>query len=283
MRVNLFISLALTAALSGAAAAENLSTEVQAAKPQVSLQGQVQQRAIPRALFYEKERPVITPELLLTAGYLTVYDHPFGTIIDHYEKNAISASPGDWIYVNKGLKDGVKKGDVFYVYNRSEPVLDPDTEDEAGYIVSIVGIITIEEVSEETSGASVTMVYDIMQRGDALLPRYEVKAPQLDPDRPLDDKTIEAKVMTVRNGKKGIAENDIVYLNAGRKQGVAEGDIFKVVEHREERNPEEGHGLEIDLGRVQVISVRQDTATALVINAYNEIRAGDRLTYVQER
>lgn len=282
MRHNLLISLALTAMLAGAARAETAGAGIEPVKTQPPLAGEVQKRDVPRALFYEKERPVVTTDMLLASGYLTAYDHPFGAVIDFQQAGKRTASPGDNIYINKGSKAAVKKGDQFYVYHRSETVVDPDTGDDAGYLVVMTGLISVKEVKEGTALARVDKAFNMIFAGDALVPRYEVLPPKMDPDRPLEEKTIDGKIMHVRYGKGGISENDIVYLNVGRKQGVKESDLFQILEFRAD-NAEETHGIMKDIGRVMVILVKEETATAVVINSKSEVKAGDRISYVQER
>ncbi len=282
MRHKLLISLVLTAAVAGAAHAGPASVELEPAKPQVPLAGEVQQRAVPRALFYEKERPVITAETLLTAGYLTSYDHPFGSIVALEEADKETAAPGDNIYISKGSKAGVKVGDQFYVYHRSAPVLDPDTGDEAGYVVNMTGIITVKEVKDDVALAHVDQGFEGIFAGDGLMPRFDPVQPKMDPDRPLEDRTVEGKILFVHYGKEGISLGDIVYLNIGHRQGVKESDVFKVTEYNKDRE-NETHGILKDIARLLIITVKENTATAMVFKSKSAIKAGDRVSYVQER
>ncbi len=282
MRHNLLISLVLTAALTGAAHAGPVSVELEHSKPQTPLAGQVQKRDVPRALFYEKERPVITTETLLTAGYLTPYDHPFGSVADFQQADKRAASPGDNIYINKGSKAGVQKGDQFYIYHRTSAVIDPDTGEEAGYIVGMAGLITVTELKEEVALAHVDRGFDMIFIGDGLIPRFDVQPPKMDPDRPLEDKTVEGKVVHVRYGKEGISQDDTVYLDVGRKHGVRESDVFKVTEYDKNRD-DEAHGILKDIARLLVITVKEKTATAVVISSKSAVKMGDRVSYVQER
>lgn len=282
MRHNLFISLVLTTALAGAAHGETVSVELEPTKPQVPIAGEVQKRDVPRALFYEKERPVITTETLMTSGYLTPYDHPFATVIDFQQPDKRAASPGDNIYINKGSKAGVKEGDQFYIYHRSDPVIDPDTGNEAGYVVTMAGLISVKEVKEDVALARVDRGFDMIFTGDGLIPRFEVQPPKMDPDRPLEDKTIEGKILYVRYGKDGITQDDTVYLNVGRKQGVRESDLFQVAEYDDKRD-DETHGILKDIGRLLVIMVKDESATAVIIKSKSAMKIGDRVSYVQER
>lgn len=282
MHYNLLISLMLTALLAGSARAETVGVELQPTKPQVSLAGEVEKRDVPRALFYEKERPIITTEMLLTSGYLTPYDHPFATVIDFQQPDKRAASPGDNIYISQGSKGGVKEGDQFFTYHRSAPVIDPETRNEVGYIVTMSGLITVKDVKEDVSLARVDKGFDIIFTSDGLLPLFNVQPPKMDPDRPLEDKTIEGKILYVRYGKDGISQNDTVYLNVGRKQGVRESDLFKVSEYDENRD-DETHGILKDIGRLMVILVKEESSTAVILRSASAVKIGDRASYVQER
>lgn len=282
MRHNLLISLALTAVLTGTARAENVGVELEPSKAQVPLAGEVQKHDVPRALFYEKERPVITSDFLLTSGYLTPYDHPFATVIDFQQPDKRTASPGDNIYINKGSKGGVQEGDQFYIYHRSAMVLDPDSGDEVGYVVNMTGLISVTQVTEDAALAHVDRGFDIIFPGDGLIPRYNTQPPKMDPDRPLEEKTIDGKIVYVRYGKQGITQDDTVYLNVGRKQGVKESDLFKVAEYDKERS-DETYGILKDIGRLLVITVKEETATAVILNSKSAVKIGDRVSYVQER
>ena len=274
MRHNLFISLVLAATLTGAGCAGTVVTKFEPPKREPS--------AVPRALFYEKESPVITADMLLTSGYLTSQDHPFGSVIDFQQPDKRAASPGDNIYINKGSKAGVKKEDQFFIYHRSDPISDPDTRDEIGYIVTMVGIITVNDVKEDVALARVERAFNMVFVGDALMPVYEVTPPRMDPDRPLDEKTVEGKIVYVRHGKGLISQDDIVYLNIGRKDGVQESDIFKVLE-QDKDNDENTYGIRKDIGRLMVILVKENTATAIAVTSKSEVKTGDLVSYVQER
>lgn len=282
MRYNLLISLALTAVLAGSSGAAPVSVELEPTKPQVALAGQVEKRDVPRALFYEKELPVITTEMLLTSGYLTPYDHPFATVIDFQQPDKRAASPGDNIYISKGGKAGVKEGDRFFIYHRSDPIIDTESHDEIGYVVTMSGVISVKEVKEDVSLAHVDRGFNMIFAGDGIMPQFNVQPPKMDPDRPLEDKTIEGKIVYVRHGKDGISQDDTVYLNVGRKQGVRESDLFKVVEYDETRG-DETHGILKDIGRLLIILVKEESATAVVVSSKSAVKIGDRASYVQER
>lgn len=277
--------MALTLLSFHGAFAATISEDVAPSRPQAPLTGAVEKTAIPRSTFHERTRPVITPEILLTAGYLTAKDRSFGQIVD-FEQDTYSAGPGDLVYVNKGSKNGVKAGDQFYVYSRSAPVEDPDTGLPAGYIVTVTGVIELVTVKETVSSAKLVTSFDLVFRKQDIVPKYTVVAPKMDPDRPLEEKEIEGKIVRVHYGNMEIGQYDVVYLDAGKDKNVKDGDIFAVIKKKAPKDDDEEdgrHGIDKRIGSVQVVLTHDNTATAIVLDSTSEMKAGDRVSYVQER
>ncbi len=253
---------------------------------QVPLAGEVQTGDIPREFFYEGGKRIITEEMLLTAGYLAYNDHPFGFIVD-FQDVKDAAVPGDIVFIDKGAKGNVKPGQRYYVYGRDVEVSNPHTGEEWGYIVRIIGLIEIVDVGKdkEVSTAKVLKAYGMIFKGNSVMPEFKIIAPKLDPDRPVDDKQISATIMAVNFGKGGVSGDDIVYIDAGRSKGIEEGDVFSISEvHEEDGELTSGkHGIEKKVGKMRIVLVRGDTATAIVTESKSEIKVGDKASFVQER
>lgn len=257
-------------------------TGVAPSRPQPSLLGEVKQKRIKQTLFFEKVSDIINEERLLTAGYLTRKDVPFGEILDGQIENK-TISTDDLVLINRGSVDGIKAGDQFYIYRRQKPVEHPDTGKKYGYIISIMGTLVVTEVKEQVSRAKIERAFNMLFKGDLILPKFSANIPALDEDRPLLDKSIDGTVMSVGDENQTAAEKDIVYLNVGREAGVDEGDIFGVFQKLRKDSASGKHGFRKTLGRVKVIMVRKETATAIVTKSTHEINIGDRVTYLQER
>jgi len=251
---------------------------------QVPLAGEVKPEKIPREIFYEKGKRILTEDMLLIAGYLAQYDHPFGYIKDFQEvKDA--AAPGDVIFIDRGEKNGVKIGQRYYIYQRGVDVKDPYSDEEWGYIINIIGLVEISEVSKEAASAKVVKAYGLIFKGDGVLPEFGLIGPKLDPDRPVEDKNINATIMAAHFGKGGVSGDDIVYLNVGRVNRVEEGDMFKITEvHKEDGELKSGKfGIEKKIGKLRIIIVREETATAIITESLSEIKVGDKASFIQER
>jgi LysM domain len=82
-------------------------------------------------------------------------------------------------------------------------------------------------------------------------------------------------------GKVALAERDILYLNKGSNAGVRAGDVYTLNHFAYSvRHPDSGRklGQKIEVtGWARVILVEENTATAVVEQACNDIHAGDYL------
>lgn len=283
------------------------STEVKAARPQIPLLGEIRESEVPMTIFYEKQKPLVNEGFLLTAGYLTKKDRPFGQIIDA-QTEGDSHSPGDILFINRGSSHGVEPGNRYFVYRRVKDISDPDTKKRYGHIVTVVGLLEVVgkakyEPTNITAGAererrgnvshvgvrpnvsSVKIIksYTSVLVGDYIIPEFSLKVPMLDPDRPIADKSIEAKVVAVSADKNSSAQNDVIYLNIGRDKGVVEGDVFAISPKVRKDSAAKKYGVDKRVAKARVIMARPDTSTAVVFTATNEIFAGDRAQFLQER
>lgn len=309
LRFSVIAALALVAGVAFAFAQEKgvESIEVRPARPQPPLWGEIKETEVPITLFYEKQKPIVNADFLLTAGYLTKTDRPFGQIIDAQTEGDAHAA-GDIVFINRGSNNGVEPGSRYFVYRRMKEVKDPETNRPFGHVVSIVGKLEVtgvkrSKVTEITgapeterrgyishvgvkpnvSSARITKAYTSVLVGDYIVPEFRVQVPKVDPDRPVEAKSLEAMVVAVSPEKNSSAANDVVYLNVGRNNGVFEGDVFGISSRQEEDSAATKYGFKKRVGKVRVIMSRPETATAIVVDATNEIFAGDHASFLQER
>ena len=301
------LMLVSVAAFSAAAEKGVKSTDVRPVGPQVPLLGEIRESAVPMTIFYEKEKPLVNKNFLLTAGYLTKKDNPFGRIVDA-QTEGDSHSIGDILFINRGSNQGVEPGDRYFVYRRVKKVRDPDTNKRLGHIVTVVGLLEVvgktkNEPADVTAGseqerrgnvshlgvqpnvssARVVKSYTSVLVGDYIIPEFNLKVPMVDPDRPIADKSIVAKVVAVSPDKNSSSQNDVIYLNIGRNEGVAEGDVFAISPKVKKKSAAAKYGINKRVAKARVIMARPDTSTAVVFTATNEIFAGDRAQFIQER
>ena len=309
LKTLVMIALTIVSVTNFAAASEIKvkSTDVKAARPQIPLLGEIRESEIPVTIFYKKQKPLVNEDFLLTAGYLTKKDRPFGRIVDA-ESEGDSHSTGDILFINRGSNHNVEPGDRYFVYRRLRDIRDPDTKKRFGHIVTVVGLIEVVgkksfEPTDVTAGgederrgnvshvgvqpgvSSVTILksYTSVLVGDYIIPEFRTKVPMLDPDSPIADKTIDAKVIAISAVKNSSTQSDVIYLNIGRKGGVVEGDVFSISPKLKKKSAADIYGIDKRVAKVRVIMARDETSTAVVFTATDEIFAGDRAKFLQER
>jgi hypothetical protein len=249
----------------------------------------INNQSIPDELFLEKERNIITQKVLLSAGYLTRNDHPFG-YITRFRENQSTAIAGDTVFINHGADSDVQIGNRFFVYTKGHTVTFPGADEEFGYLISIVGVLEVTEVGNNSSTAIVKHEYDYIPKGASITPEFEVVAPKVDPDKPLENKLIKGEIVVNRFGKDTVSVGDIVYLNVGRSDGVAEADVFEISRTTPKRwwdfyssTKDEDSELDAKIGKLIVVLARDNTATAVISSTKGEVRVGDKVSYVQVR
>ena len=301
------LTLVSVTALASAAEKVVKSTDIKPARPQIPLLGEIRESEVPVTIFYKKQKPLVNEDFLLTAGYLTSKDRPFGQIVDT-QTEGDSHSLGDILFINRGSNNGVEPGNRYFVYRRMKEIRDPDTKKRFGHIVTVVGLLEVVgktriEPEDITAGSeqerrgnvshvgvrpnvsSVRVVksYTSVLVGDYIIPEFHLKIPMVDPDSPIADKSIEAKVVAISAYKNSSSQNDVIYLDIGRKGGVSEGDVFAISSKVKKESAAARDGIDKRVAKARVIMARPDTSTAVVFTATSEIFAGDHAKFLQER
>src|SRR6202050_1642254 len=139
----------------------------------------------------------------------------------------ITFQEGDYVYVNRGAKQGVKVGDEFSAIRHTEDAVKTEWTKWQFLILRKMGTLWEDEgrlrvvvVHPDTSVAQVEKSCNYIQRGDTLLPFAERPAPPLKSEANFDrfsPPSGKATAMII-TGKSYISEmgsNDIFYVNLG--------------------------------------------------------------------
>ncbi|MBI2565579.1 MAG: LysM peptidoglycan-binding domain-containing protein [Candidatus Schekmanbacteria bacterium] len=97
-----------------------------------------------------------------------------------------------------------------------------------------------------------------------------------------DDDEVGVGAILAADGRMvEITEGDIVFVNIGSDNDVEPGDEFSILSiDRKVKHPVNGDSLGrliLEKGRIKVLCVQEETATARVVRAYTNIRRGDRV------
>lgn len=207
---------------------------------------------------------LIDRNLLLESGYISRTIPDAGRIIGNPQGRS-TVGKGDYVYIRTNTE--AKKGDKFYVIRAVSEVKHPHINESLGYLIEINGII---EVIGEESGmlkAEVKESFKEIDMDDRLDNFYLIEPP-LKPEKQ-DFPKINASIVAIRHlYKMGGAVYDIVYIDKGSRDGLSTGSLLNVFSDEKPVVP---------LGTIQIINVREETATAVVRKGLKEIVPGDRI------
>jgi hypothetical protein len=156
----------------------------------------------------------------------------------------ITFAQGDYVYINRGLNQGVKEGDRFSVVRPvTEPVEVPwfkwqlKLMKAMGTAYADAGQIRVVTVHPNVAIAQVSFSCDYMQRGDIVRPFEERPIPpykeagKFDHFAPVSGKPV-AMVVAARGFHEVSGKNEAIYVNLGTSQGVKVGDYFRVFRYQ---------------------------------------------------
>lgn len=195
-----------------------------------------------------------------------------GAIIDSKE-DKVMLSTGDEIYINIGEDKGAKNGDRYSIYEKAVPIYHPVTKKLFGHQLNIIGILEIEKVHEKLSEGRITASYDTISKGDKIV-TYEPMPSEIEVEK--GEPRIEGLIIANRKGSVDIAEGDIVFMDMGKRAGLEVGNTL-VVSLLERMTDKKQLLPAEDVGRVLVITTREDSSTALVIGSKKPFRIGDKV------
>jgi hypothetical protein len=153
-------------------------------------------------------------------------------------------SSRDYVYINKGSKQGVNVGDRYSVYRPESDPLEVQwfkwqnkLMKAMGTLYKDTGQLRVVNVQENVSTAEVTLSCDYLQRGDLVRPWQERPSPPYKPaakfDRfaPVSGKSV-GMVVVGKEFAQTYGRLSTVYINLGTSQGVNVGDYLRVFRYQ---------------------------------------------------
>lgn len=220
----------------------------------------------------EKARPIADKFLMLSAGFISEEDsedYIIGSTTDA-EKSVFSHDESVYIAVHS--RPGVKVGDQLLIFKSQYQVKHPVTKQFFGELYHVLGILQVTKVNKEgstTATASIIKSFDAAEKGSMLMPYQEPAL--IYPTTPRPAKNLAGVILDVMDRRSINAQTNIIYLDKGKEDGVAPGDRFSVF-----ADGGNGSGVSRVIGEVEVILVKQRTATAIVRKSVDTMSKGDR-------
>ena len=186
---------------------------------------------------------------------------------------------GDIVYLDGGQAKGLAPGAVYEAVLPSETVRHPGNGHVVGRFIQLLGTVRILSVQASGAIGEIVQACDAIPVGSLLTP-HEVEPVPLGrrttmrpPNDPSPAETlVDAPVIVFAKDRLvSLGEDHVVFLDRGAAQDVTPGDIFTVYRmHREGLPP-------VPIGELAVLSVRNNSAVARIIQSRLPIYIGDRL------
>jgi len=224
-------------------------------------------------------------DLIKASGFITAKPIPsWGSIIGSKD-GAVNLTEEDVVYLQLERGKEVQPGDRFSIVRQGEAVTHPVTKKELGNVVLVAGELTILEGKNQVVTAKINKSYRSIQEGDMIIPPQPA-LPRAVPIR--DQKNIKGIVLLSPEGAENITEKEIIFIDRGNRDGVIVGDLFSIYQKGASSVFEEYGKIEkpklpmVKVGKAVVVSVQDETSTALVTHSSQAIYVGDQIVSGKE-
>jgi hypothetical protein len=192
---------------------------------------------------------------------------------------------GDEIFLQLKPPRQSAVGDRYYVFNTSDLIRHPITNQDVGYLNTPMGAVEITEVAPDHAKARVLTSYNVISKGDILIP-YRKRAEEIvlqDGTEPKEGRIVVAKDETRLSG-----DRQIVFIDLGADNGVQAGNRFEVYREPRVRRYYVGQVTSVGeelisslmsepVGEILVVSAEKETAAAIVTKTNIELYPGERV------
>lgn len=207
-----------------------------------------------------KENIVERGEMLF-AGYIAGSMPDIGEIVGSPRKGNYFGHE-DFVYLKTSTE--AKIGDRFFIIKKQQDVKHPVTKLGMGFVVSVIGVLTVEDISDDGVKARITEAYMDVVIGDRLDTYQEVETPFLTeaPRTP----SISGVVVASKYSKVLSGQHDIIHIDKGSKDGLEVGDMLMTVMPGAKSQ---------ENGRILIVRMQEATSSAVIVDSRIEVKPGD--------
>ncbi|MCB0327003.1 MAG: hypothetical protein KDD52_05235, partial [Bdellovibrionales bacterium] len=203
--------------------------------------------------------------------------------ITHSGEPKTQLSYGDRVYIELEDKN-VEKGQKFHVIEKVAKITHPKNElKKMGWMIQKKGVITVDRVVEKNRiwgkrviEGTITDSSDVfIQREDELIP-YEDPIVSVVPH--FTDQEIQAVILSGSNEQFLISNNDFVFLDVGKNNGVDDGlQMFVVRKGDGLFQNDDKHLPYVPVAKLLVVKAGEKTSTAYVTTLDRALSVGDKV------
>ncbi len=216
-------------------------------------------------------------------GFILTSEQPLGLIVDSVD-NRVLLTENDMIFIKMKDPSQVTVGDTYGIFERGEQVKHPMTSRVIGTKMQNLGYIQVTSLTGETVSAKIVKSYREIERGAEL---FEYVPLNKEVVMTKSEATQQGLVIASRDEKATLSSGDILYINLGREEGVANGNLFYISRPRQVSDQllKQAGNLELPdevLGAAVVIDARDHSSSAIIFKSVNPAFIGDTVTMAGE-
>lgn len=231
--------------------------------PETKIKREGPKKEMAKKIESPKKEYLINRDLLIASGYIADSVHSVGYIVDSPTGRTILGKD-DYAYIK--TNNPSKIGDKFYIIQSVEKVAHPKTGLSLGYLIEILGTAEIVGQDGSETKIKITNSYNDVVTGSLLDTFYELTPPyHIETPRKPD---INGYVVATKELRMLTGMLDIVYIDRGKKDGLEVGDLLATLIQGKHR---------VANGTIQVINIRELTATAIVRKSSDAVQKGDEV------
>jgi len=216
------------------------------------------------------------------SGFITAEPVPSWGKIVGTKNQAFNLSAGEIIFIKLDSGKTVKPGDRFAIGHVVKEIFLPGAKKKMGDLVAVPGEIMVVSAKEDLVTAKIEKSHSIFFVGDLILSPLPAP-PAAIPIRSL--KNLEGSILLSFEDSKNITEKEIVFIDRGRKDGLIPGDLFSIYQtgfFAQEILKTKEQLPKFKVGELVVVSVQEETSSALVTKSSQEIHVGDKIASGRE-
>ncbi len=237
--------------------------------------------------YVKRPTPVVSELMAFEAGYISdELDKPAGHVIGSDRKDIEALMSNDPVYINLGSRDGAKPGDKYALYRVGQKVKHPQNGKNLGKIINIIGVLEVTDIEEKTSRAKLLKTFDGISRKEAFRPYVQIIVPKDVAPLPVQ-KSNEGCIVAFKQINTTATEYKVVYIDKGLANGIMPGDVFEIYRTGTKASDPDRGGKnilpELIIGRLQVLSARNNTAAAVITNSrVEDIVVGEKIRLIKQ-
>ena len=212
-----------------------------------------------------------------SSGYITLRPLPSWGSIVGTKDSVVNLSTGEVVYLKIESGKEVKPGDRFSVARMSKEVFHPVTKKKIGWLVLIPGELIILAGRENLVTAKIHKSRQSIHQGDQIILCPPV-LPDVMPIR--THKKIEGRVLLSPEDVETLTQKEVIFIDRGSLDGVITGDLFSIYQKgdfdKEILKKEMGEFPLAKVGEAVVLSVQEETSTAIITLSTQAIYVGDK-------